>query len=151
VSHPTDSANSSSPTEQDQVANAGLRASDVDRHATALVLQDATARGLLNPTEGGDRMGAAFAAVYLRDLEPLIADLPGVAGTTKPAGWRPLAQMALEQLRSSLNTTGRRSAAQLGAALLLVLLLMTFGLAVAHLAFDNGGGPGPGHGGFGGH
>ena len=150
MSHPTDSDNSSS-TEQDQVANVGLRASDADRHATALVLQDATARGLLNPTEGGDRMSAAFAAVYLRDLEPLIADLPGAPGTTKPAGWRTLGQMALEQFRWSLNMTGRRGAAQLGAALLVVLLLITCGLTVAHLAFDNGGGPGPGRGGFGRH
>ena len=149
MSHPTDSANSPSPNEQNQVANTGLRASDADRHATALVLQDATARGLLNPTEGGDRMSAAFAAVYLRDLELLIADLPSVAGTTKPVGWRPLGQMALEQLRSSLDITGRRGAAQLGAALLLVLLLITCGLTFAHLAFDNGGGPGPGRGGFG--
>ena len=146
VSHPTDSADSS-PTEQDQVSNVGLRASDADRHATELVLQDAIARGLLNPTEGGDRMSAALATVYLHDLEPLTADLPSVADTTKPAGWRPLGQMALEQLRSSLDITGRRGAAQLGAALLLVFLLITCGLAVAHLALDSGGGPG--RGGFG--
>src|ERR1700712_5152898 len=86
LSHPTDSANWS-PTEPRQASNVALRASDADRHATALILQDAIARGLLAPPEGGDRMSAAFAAVYLRDLEPLIADLPSATGTTKPAGW----------------------------------------------------------------
>lgn len=107
------------------------------------------ARGLLTPAEGGDRMSAAFAAVHLEDLEPMTADLPtGPANSTSKPGWRPLLLMVLEQLQSSLRgaITGRRRSAQLGAALLLVLLLITGGLVFAHLFLDNGGGPG--HGGF---
>ncbi len=140
MSHPTGSADSS-PTEPRQVSNVRLRASDADRMATALVLQDAIARGLLNPTEGGDRISAAFATVYVQDLEPLTADLPRAAAPKEPAGWRPLLLMAAEQLRSSLNRaiTGRPSPAQLAAAVFLVLLLITCGLAVAHLALDTGG------------
>jgi hypothetical protein len=131
----------SSSTEAGQVSNVRMRASDADRMATTLILQDAIARGLLTPTEGGDRMSAALATVYLQDLDPLTADLPRVAVPTEPAGWRPLLLMAVEQLRSSLNRaiTGRPSPAQLGAALFLVLLLVTCGLAVAHLALDNAG------------
>jgi hypothetical protein len=47
-----------------------MRASDMDRHTTVLVLQDAIARGLLTPDEGGERIAVAFAAVHLPDLTP---------------------------------------------------------------------------------
>jgi hypothetical protein len=67
-----------------------VRASDDDRAATVRVLQDAVARGLLTAEEGGERMAAAFAAVHLRDLPPLTADLRPAA-TAAPArtapGW----------------------------------------------------------------
>lgn len=131
-----------------QLAGQPMRASDADRHATVQQLQDAIARGLLTPAEGSDRMGTAFAAVHLEDLEPITADLPRSTSHSKSKGWRPLLLMVLEQLQSSLRgaITGRRRSAQLGAALLLVLLLITGGLVFAHLFLDNGGGPG--HGGF---
>ena len=135
-----------------------MRASDADRHATVHVLQDAMARGLLTPAEGSDRMSAAFAAVHLEDLKPITADLPEPEGPTqssKTVGWRPLLLMVLEQLQSSLRSaiTGRRRPVQLGAALMLVFLLITCGLAFAQFVFDHGAGPGhvggPGRGGFG--
>src|SRR3954471_22078359 len=59
-----------------------LRASDADRHAIVLILQDAVAAGLLTPEEGSDRIAEAYAATHLRDLPALVADLPG----SQPAG-----------------------------------------------------------------
>ena len=133
-----------------------MRAADADRHATVHELQDAIACGLLTPVEGSDRMSAAFAAVHLADLEPITADLPkGPANNGRPVGWRPLLLMVLEQLQSSLRgaITGRRRPVQLGAALLLVFVLISCGLTFAHLLLDGGGGPGrsggAGRGGYG--
>ena len=122
-----------------------MRASDVDRHATVAVLQDAMARGLLTPAEGGDRMNAAFAAVHLEDLTAITADLRRAPARSESAGWRPLLLMVLEQLQSSLRSalTGRRPV-QLGAALLIAFLLVTCGLTFAHLVLDSGGDPGQG-------
>ena len=78
-----------------------MRASDADRHATVLLLQDAMARGLLTPDEGSERMAAAFAAVHRRDLGPLTADLPPAPPNIGSApGWRTLLLMFFEQLRS---------------------------------------------------
>jgi len=77
-----------------------MRASDAERHATVLLLQDAMGRGLLTPDEGSGRMAVAFAAVHRRDLGPLIADLPPApAPASEPPGWRVLSLMFLEQLR----------------------------------------------------
>ena len=125
---------------------AKMRASDADRHATVEVLQDAVGRGLLNPAEGSERMSAAYAAVHLQDLEPITADLPRTGDSGKPAGWRALLLLLLEQLRTSVPQalSGRRRKVQIGAALLVVLLLLAFGLAAAHLVFDHGGHYGPG-------
>jgi len=132
------------PMPQPKLDGPKMRASDAERHAIVLVLQDAIGRGLLTPTEGGERMSAAFAAAFVPDHAPLTADLPKSPGKATPIGWKPLLLMVLEQLQSCLRTatTGPRRPAQLGAALLLVLLLLTCGLAFAHLVLDNGGGPG---------
>lgn len=126
----------------------GMRASDADRYATVQVLQDAMARGLLRPAEGSDRIGAAFAAVHLQDLQPITADLPKGPAPSKSMGWPTLLLMVFEQLQISLRNaiTGRRRQAQLGAALLLVFLLITCGLTLAHFFLDGGG---PGHSGSG--
>jgi hypothetical protein len=130
-----------------------LRASDVDRLATVLVLQDAVARGLLTPDEGSDRMAAAFAAVHVAELPPLTADLPSGQATHTPPGWRPLATMAAEQVRASLHDTpsGRLNPARVAFAVLIaVILVLLFGAMVG--AFFGGGdfhGGGHHHGGFG--
>lgn len=124
-----------------------MRASDTDRHATVQVLQDAVARGLLTPAEGSDRMAVAFAAVHRVDLEPLTVDLP--PAPPNPGHWRPQRGALPEQLRSALTAGGGRNrAAQLALALVLLILLLTLGTAMLHLLLD-GGGPGPGSGGFG--
>lgn len=123
-----------------------LRASDADRHAAVMTLQDAMARGLLTPDEASERMGTAFAAVYLSDLGVLIADLPAAnPGRARAPGWAALATLTAEQVRSSLmNAAGRRDPVRVAAALLVVLLLATaFGVLVAGL-FDTGFPPGPG-------
>ncbi|MGY1688169.1 DUF1707 domain-containing protein [Geodermatophilus sp. SYSU D00867] len=138
-----------------------VRATDADRLATVHRLQDGVARGALTPDEGGDRMAAAWAAVHLRDLAPLTADLPPVAAPpqiTAP-GWRPLGLMAWEQLRTTVAgaRAGRPAAVRIAlVGLVTLLVLVAFGSLVLHgLAegFDAGpdgfrGGPG-GFDGFG--
>jgi Domain of unknown function (DUF1707) len=125
----------------------GMRASDDDRAATVRTLQDAVVRGLLTPDEGSDRMAAAWAAVHVRDLGPLTADLPAARPIRTPPGWAGLATMAVEQARSSLSgarsggMSRTRMAAALAVALLLVLLI---GSLVGEVLFDGG----PGRGGF---
>jgi hypothetical protein len=120
-----------------------MRASDADRHATVLVLQDAMARGLLTPDEAGERMAAAFAAVHRGDLEPMTADLPHPpAKTGGSPGWRILTMMAIEQLRALFrhNDTGRLNRARVALAVLLaILLLLVLGLSAIDLS--DGGAP----------
>jgi hypothetical protein len=111
------------------------RASDADRAATVRVLQDAVARGLLTPDEGGERMAQAFAAVHLRELGPLTADLPPAPAAVTVPGWRVLAMMAVEQLRATLTApgTGRLRPARVAVAVVLAILLVA---AVASVAGD---------------
>jgi Domain of unknown function (DUF1707) len=143
------------PPEQDRTppgappSDAGMRASDDDRAATVRRLQDAVGRGLLTPDEGSERMAAAWAAVLVRDLGPLTADLPAPRPPAGAPGWGVLATMAAEQVRSSLHgaRTGRLSAARIAGALLVALAVaLLVGSLLAELLFD---GPGPGRGGFG--
>jgi hypothetical protein len=139
--------------ETDRAASAGappteppLRASDVDRLATVRVLQDAVALGLLTPDEGSERMAAAFAAVHLAELTPLTADLPASRARTAP-GWRPLATMAVDQVRASLHSPadGRVTPARVAVAVAItVLLVLALGSLIAGL-FDGGGGDFGGH------
>jgi len=96
-----------------------------------------------HPTEGGERMSAAFAAAFVPDLAPLTADLPKSPGKDTPIGWNFAAHgSGTAAVQSSQHNQRATAPAQLGAALLLVLLLLTCGLAFAHLVLDNGGGPG---------
>jgi hypothetical protein len=109
-----------------------MRASDADRAATVWQIQDAVARGLLTPDEGSDRMRTAFATRYVRDLRPLTADCP--AGTPARAvapGWRPLAAMAIEQLRVSLSDASSRDVRPGRAALALAVVVALFFLVGA--------------------
>jgi hypothetical protein len=129
--------------------DAPMRASDADRHAAGLVLQDAVARGLLTPDEGSERMATAYAAVHVADLHPLTADLRQTpTKSNEPPGWRVLATMAVDQLRFSFsdNHSGHLNRGRVAVALLLAFVLM---LAVGFLTtglFD--GGPTPSPGGF---
>ena len=117
-----------------------MRAADDDRAATVHVLQDAVARGLLTPDEGSDRMAAAFAAVHLRDLAPLTADLPAPARADAP-GWQPLGLMAWEQLRTTVRGAPGRPVVRVALAVLLALLLLVaVGSSFLEAALD--GGPG---------
>ncbi|MGY1829252.1 DUF1707 domain-containing protein [Geodermatophilus sp. SYSU D01180] len=134
-----------------------VRATDADRLAMVHRLQDGVARGALTPDEGGDRMAAAWAAVHLRDLAPLTADLPPVAApprVTAP-GWRPLGLMAWEQVRTTVAgaRAGRPAAVRIAlVGLVTLLVLVALGSLVLHgLAEGLGGGPdgfGGGPGGF---
>ncbi len=121
-----------------------MRAADSDRAATVHVLQDAVARGLLTPDEGSDRMAAAWAAVHLRDLTPLTADLPAAPAPVRAGapGWRPLGLMVWEQVRTTARGAGSgRPGLRLAlAAVLAVLLLVALGSSVLHALLD--GGPG---------
>jgi hypothetical protein len=123
-----------------------LRASDDDRLATVHRLQDAVSRGLLTPDEGSDRMAAAFAAVHVRDLAPLTADLPpavAVPPVPVPPGWRPLGALAWQQLRASVAAArhGGPAAWRLALAVVVALvLLLTVLSLIAHGLVD--GGPG---------
>jgi hypothetical protein len=116
-----------------------LRASDADRMAAVLFLQEAVATGCLTPAEGSDRMGAAFAAVHRRDLEPLVADLPRPVGPTgMTGGTRPG-----DALRARWTAVDPGWRLAVIVAVLLTLTLMV-GSVAAHLVL------GSGPGGFGG-
>ncbi len=120
-----------------------MRASDADRMATVLALQHAVGTGCLTPGEGSDRMAAAFAAVHVRELAPLVADLPPAPAPVGPAdrSWR--------ARWSELDPSWRL--VLLVAALMLTALVV--GSMAAHLVVDAGpggfggpraGGSGPG-------
>ena len=118
-----------------------MRASDDDRAATVRRIQDAVVRGLLTPDEGSDRMAAAWAAVHVRDLGPLTADLPAAPTAPTAPGWRALGTLAVEQARTSLHPgdSGRLSPARVAAAVAVaVLLLFLVGSLVGGLLFDGG-------------
>lgn len=138
------------PAADPHLAPRRMRASDADRQATVQVLQDATARGLLTPEEGSQRMSAAFATVHLADLPRLTDDLPAgaPAAASSPLGWGPLLAMFLEQLRRTLHdaTSGRQRPVRLAAALVVLVVFVTAGMIAAHLVLDQGGLPD--HGGF---
>ena len=122
-----------------------MRASDDDRAATVRLLQDAVARGSLTPDEASERMAAAWAAVHVRDLGPLTADLPRPHPARTAPGWGVLATMATEQVRSSLHDarSGRLQSARIVLALLLaVVAVVLVGALVGELLFDGGHGRG---------
>jgi Domain of unknown function (DUF1707) len=53
-----------------------LRASDAERERVASFLRDQAAEGRLTPDELDERVGNAYAAKTVRELQALIADLP---------------------------------------------------------------------------
>lgn len=56
--------------------NTNIRASDADRDQVAAALREHLAAGRLTPEEFDERLGQAFAAKTLGDLQDLMADLP---------------------------------------------------------------------------
>src|SRR3954447_14527840 len=111
------------------------RASDAERVATVVAVQDAVARGLLTHDEGGERMAAAFAARFRDQLPELTADLPPApAGAATAVGWGRLGAALLAQLGSEPAATraaGLRSRrVQVAALVLLVSMLLTGVLAL---------------------
>ena len=116
-----------------------LRASDADRAAMVVRLQEAVGRGLLTLDEGDERIAAAFGARYVDDLAPLTADLPAPAPAGPQAvGWRQLGESFVAQLRHELQATAssgvrsRRFAVSALAVLLFVLLVVAFVGTVLH-------------------
>ena len=109
-----------------------LRASDADREAVVRTLHDAVVRGLLTVDECDERVAAAYAARFVRELPPLTADLPPLTAPAPVApGWRALATLAWLQLRAALAAFSWRGSARsvrarpgiaLAAAALLALL-----------------------------
>lgn len=126
-----------------------MRASDADRHAVVMVLQDAVGRGLLTPGEGSERMADAYAAVYLRDLKPLTGDLPPAPASAPLPSWRTLAGMAVARVLLWLSAVlGSPRRARIAIAVVLTVMLMMVGLGA--LGLVDGGGPRHGPpGGFG--
>jgi DUF1707 SHOCT-like domain len=136
-------------------ATAGFRASDADREAVVRTLHDAVVRGLLTIDECDERVAAAYAARFLRDLPPLTADLPPAAAPAPVApGWRPLLVMAWLQLRTALAGISRRGARgrprlAIAVAAVLAVLFVAAGAVGAlaaggdhefhHAQFDHGG------------
>lgn len=90
-----------------------VRASDADRQAVIAVLHDAFTRGLLTMEECDERMAAAYAARFVRDLPQLTADLPPAPAAPPTApGWRALAALAWLQLRAALAAFSWRDPAR---------------------------------------
>lgn len=61
-----------------------LRASDRDREQIASRLADHLAVGRLGLAEFEDRVGAAYAAVTIGELDRLVTDLPAIPAGTEP-------------------------------------------------------------------
>ncbi|AZQ73298.1 DUF1707 and DUF2154 domain-containing protein [Streptomyces luteoverticillatus] len=67
-----------------------LRASDADRDRIAEILREALAEGRLTAEEHAERVGAAYEAKTVGELEPLVRDLPvGARHAAAPAPARP--------------------------------------------------------------
>lgn len=62
-----------------------LRASDADRDRVAEVLRSAAADGRLTLAELDQRLDALYAAKTYGELEPVVADLPGLPDVLRPA------------------------------------------------------------------
>jgi hypothetical protein len=138
-----DSGNSG-PAGPQQQAGPQARASDADREAVVRVLHDAVVRGLLTLEECDERVAAAYAARFVKDLPPLTADLPPAPASAPVApGWRALTAVTLLQLRTSLagiSWSGTvRSRPRLAVAVVLVLALLALGVMTVGELFDRGG------------
>jgi hypothetical protein len=68
-----------------------LRCSDAERDRVAAFLRDQAAEGRLTPDELDERVGRAYAAKTVRELQELIADLPRPPFGAPPRRRRPQA------------------------------------------------------------
>jgi hypothetical protein len=124
-----------------------VRASDADRESVIRTLHDAVVRGLLTMEEGEERLAATYAVRYLDELPAVTADLPPAPVPAPVApGWRALLVLFWLQLRTALagfswRDTGRavRARPRLAVAAVALLMLLSFGAAVAGEGFDHGG------------
>ncbi len=82
-----------------------LRCSDADREKVAEALRSATADGRIDLDEMHERLERTYAARTYRDLEPLVADLPGMAGPSLPVRGQPAPLQAAEPT-GSLDRVG---------------------------------------------
>jgi hypothetical protein len=78
------------------------RASDADRDRVIEVLQAAAADGRLDLDEFNDRMSAASKAKTFGELEPLTADLRGVASGDSPSN-----ELVIQVVGSSTRRSGK--------------------------------------------
>jgi len=122
-------------------STADFRASDADREAVVRTLHDAVVKGLLTIDECDERVAAAYAARFVRELPPLTADLPPAAPPVPSApGWRVLAVMAWLQLRTVLAGVSWRSArGRQGLAIAVAAVLAVLFLGAAAGALSDGG------------
>jgi hypothetical protein len=118
-----------------QRSAADLRASDADREGVVRTLHDAVVKGLLTMEECDERVAAAYAARFVRDLPPLTADLPPAAPPVPVApGWRALLVMAWLQLRTAvagISWRGVRARPRLAIAMAALLAVLVVGAATA--------------------
>lgn len=109
-----------------------LRASDRDRAQAVTVLQRAATDGYLTLDEFEDRIGVAYQARYLDDLDKLVADLPGAARPwnppTRPVG-SPLATPSMPATYGGRPFQPRRA---LHLCLAVCLALLAFSVVVHH-------------------
>jgi hypothetical protein len=135
-------AGNGGPSAPQQEPDAAIRASDADREAVVKVLHDAVTRGLLTLDECDERVAAAYAARFVRDLPELTADLPPAAAPAPVApGWQALAVLAWLQLRTALagiSWRGVRSRPRLAIAVLVVLAVLSLGAATVGELVDGG-------------
>jgi hypothetical protein len=124
-----------SSVQHDAQPAADLRASDADREAVVRKLHDAVVTGLLTIEECDERVAAAYAARFRRELPPLTADLPpAVPAAPVAPGWRALLVMAWLQLRTALAGVSWRSLRarpRLAIALVALLAVLFVGTATA--------------------
>jgi hypothetical protein len=133
-----------SSAQPDAGGSTDFRASDDDRASVVRTLHDAVVKGLLTIEECDERVAAAYASRYLRELPPLTADLPPATPSAPVApGWRALLALAWLQLRTALagiSWRGVRARPRMAIAMAAVLALLFVGAgAVGALA----GGQGP--------
>ena len=136
----------SSPQPDVGTSAADLRASDADREAVVRTLHDAVVKGLLTMEECDERMAAAYAARFVRDLPQLTADLPPTAPPAAAPGWRALFVLAWLELRAAVGGFSWRGSARSGrarprvalAAVALLALLSIAAVSAGPLFGDDG-------------
>lgn len=98
-----------------------LRCSDIDRENVAETLRSATADGRIDLDELHERLERTYAARTYRELEPLVADLPGADSPPLPAlrppsALQPAGAPALPDRLGGTATSGSAVAVMSGTA-----------------------------------